>query len=86
MGLFGPPASIALLLAVAIVAAAGGFAASAVMRRNKRRTRMVFLLGALFGFVAGLRGRKRLKAALPLPLRGLTGQLVAAGPSRLIRR
>lgn len=75
MGSFGPPHSIALLLAVAIVAALCGFTASVAVRRNKRRTRNVFLLGALCGFVAGVTLRRRIGAgnALKAALRGSKG-------------
>ena len=64
MGSLGPIHLIFVLLAVAIVSATCGFIGSAVRRRNKRRTRRVFLLGFLCGYVAGpvLRKRRGLNA------------------------
>ncbi|MDO3401858.1 hypothetical protein QWI29_17590 [Mycolicibacterium neoaurum] len=49
--------TLALIVVVAVAAAAGGYA---VGRRSQTRTRRVFLVGFLFGSVAGAPVRRRL--------------------------
>ncbi|AHC27897.1 MULTISPECIES: hypothetical protein [Mycobacteriaceae] len=70
--------TLALIVVVAAAAAAGGYA---VGRRSQTRTRRVFLVGFLFGSVAGAPVRRRLMrlvAARRSVVRGPVRPLIAA--------
>nr|WP_090339201.1 hypothetical protein [Mycolicibacterium malmesburyense]CRL67368.1 hypothetical protein CPGR_00403 [Mycolicibacterium malmesburyense] len=89
MGSLGLPAWVGLLIAVAITGVLCGFAASIVVRRNKRHTRLIFVVGAVCGFLAGATVVGRHGAAVALRRAGsqwLTALGLASRPSRRRRR
>ncbi|MGE2720270.1 hypothetical protein [Mycolicibacterium celeriflavum] len=86
MGSLGPPAWLGLLIAVAIAGALCGFATSTVMRRTKRHTKLVFVVGAVCGFLAGATAVGRRGTVVALRRAG-NQRLTALGlPSRPPRR